>query len=221
MTTPLSQFDKPDAGQYRQKRKLFLVPNYAFPPDMTGEIQDLLERYWSEVRDHINNLERSLGSVKHVYHEMVFAEGDEGMEIVEAMNPKGHSFILAMCLSTAQLEATEDRELVEESTDWQRCISMGLMSRKVMTLAMDGYREASQKRSEHISARINETLDEEEAGVLFIREDHSIQFPEGVQVFYVAPPALDAIKRWLNDRMRAYNQAAQSQPSATNTSQEG
>ena len=54
---------------------------------------------------------------------------------------------------------------------------------------MEGYREAAQKRNEFISARIDETLDEEEVGVLFIREDHSIQFPEGVQVFYVAPPA--------------------------------
>ena len=51
--------------------------------------------------------------------------------------------------------------------------------------------------------RIDTTLAEGETGVLFISEDHGVQFPTDVQVFYVAPPALDALKRWLGERMRA------------------
>ena len=202
MTTPLSQFPKPEAEQYHGRRKLYLVPNFAFGPDAPEEAQDLLERYWSEVRDHINNLERSLGSVAHVYHETMFVEGEEGMKLLDGLNPKGYSFIQAMCSSTARLEATEDRALVEESSDWQRCISVGLMSEKVMKLAMDSLQEVTQSRYQHMSSRIDETLQEGEAAVLFVREDHRIQFPTDVQVFYVAPPALDALKRWMSDRLR-------------------
>ena len=203
MTTPLSQFSKPEAEQYQGSRKLYLVPNFSFGPDAPEEALGLLERYWSEVRDHVNNLERSLGSVAHVYHETLFSDGEEGMKLLDALNPSGYSFIQAMCSSTARLEATEDRALVEESSDWQRCISVGLISEKVITLALDGLQEVTQSRYQHMSSRIDETLQEGEAAVLFVREDHRIQFPSDIQVFYVAPPALDALKRWIGDRLRS------------------
>ena len=207
MTTPLSQFPKPEAEQYQGRRKLFLVPNFAFPPGVPEEGQQLLERYWSEVRDHVHNLERSLGSVAHVYHETVYEEGDEGLSLVEHLNPKGFSFIQAICRSTARLEATEDRDLVEESSDWQRCMSIGLISSKVQSAAIEGFQDTTQKRFEEISSRVDRTLSEGEAAVLFVREDHRVQFPSDIQVFYVAPPALDALKRWINDQIRSVAQA--------------
>lgn len=206
MSTPLSQFPKPEAEQYKGKRKLFLVPNFVFSPDAPEEGRRHLDRYWSEVRDHVHNLERSLGSVTHVFHETVFVPGDEGMKMLEAMNPQGCSFIQALCNSTARLEATEDQALVEEGADWQRCISIGLMSEKVLKTALDGYQDVTQRRYEHIGAKIDETLKEGESGVLFMREDHRIQWAPGIQVFFVAPPALDALKRWLNDRLRSVSQ---------------
>ena len=206
VTTPLSQFPKPEAEQYKARRKLFLVPNFGFAPSAPEEGQSLLERYWSEVRDHIDNLERSLGTVSHVYHETVFSEGDEGMKLVEGLNPSGYSFIQAMCRSTAHLEATEDRALVEENSDWQRCISIGLVSEKALSTALEGYHQTTQSRFEKIGARIDETLKEGEAGVLFVREDHRIQFPSDIQVFYVAPPSLDALKRWISDQIRTVAQ---------------
>ena len=100
---------------------------------------------------------------------------------------------------------------MQENNDWQRCISIGLSSEKVMKLAYDGYQETTQKRFEHIGNRIDEILKENEAGVLFIREDHRVQFPTDIQVFYVAPPALDDIKRWISDQMRAFSQPQQVQ----------
>ncbi len=213
--TTLSQFPRPEAGQYAGRRKLFLVPLFALPPGVPEDGAQLLERYWSEVRDHVTNLERSLGAVSHVFHETVFSEGDEGLKMVEALNPGASAFVQAMCRSTASLEATEDRDLVEENADWQRCISIGLMSQKVISAAMDGYRETTQKRFEHMGARIEETLGEGEVGVLFVREDHNIQFPSGIQVFYVAPPGLDALKRWMDAQMRPAAQAGEPEDQAT------
>ena len=207
MTSPISQFPKPEAEQYKGKRKLFLVPNFSFPRDAPDELNQLLDRYWSEVREHIDNLERSLSTVTHVYHETVFSEGDEGMKMLESLNPKGYSFIQAMCSSTARLEATEDRALLEASSDWQRCISVGLLSQKVLSTALEGYQQATSGRFEHIASRVDESLGEGEAGVIFVREDHRIQWPSDIQVFYVAPPALDALKRWIDDQIRTVPQS--------------
>ena len=203
MTNPIAQIPKPDAEQYKNDRKLFLVPTFLMSPDAPEDGQKLLERYWSEVRDHVRNLERSLEKVSHVYHEMVFDEGEEGMKMLEAINHKGSSFIQAMCHSDARLDAVEDRALLEESSDWQRCLSIGLISEKVLSTALEGYQEATTKRYERIAARIDETLKEGEAGALFIREDHRVQFPSDMRVFYVAPPGLDAVKRWIQDLVRA------------------
>ena len=206
MTTPLSQFPKPAAEQYKGKRNLFLVPSFPFSPDAPEEGRLILERYWSEVRDHVHNLERSLAPASHIYHEMLFADGDEGLKLLEGLNPQGYSFVQAMCSSTARLETTEDRALVQENTDWHRCISIGLVSEKVLTAALEGYQETTQKRFEHIASRIDETLKEGEVAVLFVREDHRIQFPSDIQVFYVAPPSLDALKRWISDQVRSFSE---------------
>ncbi|MDA0769863.1 MAG: hypothetical protein O2821_06530, partial [Chloroflexi bacterium] len=162
----LGQMPRPEANQFMGKRKLFLVPNYIFPPGMPDEAQKLEERYWSEVRDHVQNLERSLGPVHHVFHEMLYTQGDEGMRLIEAMNPLGCSFIRTLCSSSATLQVTEDQAVFEENIDWQRCLSVGLMSEKVMTLATEGAQETTQKRYEHIGTRIAETLKENDNGVL-------------------------------------------------------
>ena len=34
--------------------------------------------------------------------------------------------------------------------------------------------------------------------------DHQVQFPPDIEVFYVAPPALDEIKRWFRTRDEEY-----------------
>ncbi len=198
MTQRITQLPKPDAGQYTEDRKLFLVPNFMIPPNAPQEGQDLLEVYWSEVRSHVENLERSLGKVAHVYHEIVYADGDEGMGMLQEVNPKGSAFIRTLCQSDAKLVAVEDRAMVEESTDWQRCLSVGLMSQKVVSVVLDGFQEATNGRFEHIANKIDETLAKGETSVLFIGEGHRVQFPSDIRVFYVAPPSLDSLKRWFS-----------------------
>ena len=51
-----------------------------------------------------------------------------------------------------------------------------------------------------MARKLDETLQSDEIGILFMRENHQVQFPSDIQVFYVAPPALDEIKRWLRER---------------------
>jgi hypothetical protein len=64
----------------------------------------------------------------------------------------------------------------------------------------ESYIEASKNREAFILKHIDETLKEDEIAILFMGEDYKIKFPAGVEVFYVSPPALDEIKRWLRDQ---------------------
>ena len=148
-------------------------------------------------------MEQRLGKIKHVYHEAIDSSDDGGLKTLDDMNPAISGFVRTLCRSGATMEATEDRALLEESTDWQRCLTIGLMSEKVLKLASDGYQESTKLRYEHIARRIDTTLGENEIGALFIGQDHRVQFPTDVQVFYVSPPSLDEYRRWVEEQMRA------------------
>ena len=43
-------------------------------------------------------------------------------------------------------------------------------------------------------------LKPDEVGVLFIREGHTVQFPQDIEVFSIVPPVLDEIHRWQRDQ---------------------
>jgi len=178
---------------------VFLAPNYAPPLGADDDGEAVFARYWSEVRDAIASLERALGAVGKVYHEFGFADGEDGLAQVEAMNPSAYPLIRAMCRSTAEMRALEDAELVSEHMDWQRVLSVGTASRKVTELALEGYRDTLATRYAAIGERISADLEDGERGALFIREDHRVQFGADVQVFYVSPPSLNEVKKWLVD----------------------
>ena len=97
------------------------------------------------------------------------------------------------------MELTEDKDTAEESMDWQRFLMMGFLSKKVAGKVTEFYFEASRKRYEYIAGKIEETLQDNEIGLLFIQEGHAVQFPHDIEVFSIAPPALDEIRRWQRD----------------------
>ena len=73
---------------------------------------------------------------------------------------------------------------------------------------------ANRRRNEHVVTRIGDTLQSGESGLLFMREEHQLQFPPDIQVFYVAPPALDELKRWLREQDEQARRAAATQATA-------
>ena len=84
--------------------------------------------------------------------------------------------------------------------DWSRCLVVGLQNHKVLEKVYESYIESGKNREEFISKRIDETLKTDEIGILFMREGCKVKFPSEVEVFYISPPALDEIKRWLRNQ---------------------
>ncbi len=199
MSSPLGKIDKPEADQYKEGRKIFLVSLFLSPPDGPDDLKALLEEYWEEAGEHVARLEASLGPVSHIFHETVFLEGEEGAAMLEQINPLAYRALRARYYSGAVLEATEDMDLLQETTDWQRCLVAGLTSEKVFTTVVESYDDAVTRRYQHISEKINESIGEDESAILVIGEQHRVQFPSDVQVFYVSPPALDRLKQWIRD----------------------
>src|SRR4030042_132185 len=203
MVQELGKIEKPDAASFKQGRKLLLVPLIYLYQDAPSDYTEKYELYWKQVAEHVVNLEAKIGTVSQVYHESISLGGDDGLKIMEKLNPKSCQIARQKCQDGAKLEVMEDKELAEETIDWERCLFIGFLSDKVARKVSELYVEASRKRYEHISKKIDETLKADETAILFIREGHLLQFPQDIEVFSVAPPALDELHRWLRDRTSA------------------
>ncbi len=203
MSEELGKIEKPETNQFKDKRKLYLVPLLYSWEDAPEEYSKKLELYWQQVNEHIANLELQIGTINRIYHESICVAGDEGMEIIEKISPSSCRIAREKCEKGARVEAVEDMELTDECLDWERHLMMGFINRKVADMVSGFYVEAAKKRYEYIAIKIDETLKEKETALFFIREGHRVQFPTGIEVFSVAPPALDGIHRWLREHSSA------------------
>jgi hypothetical protein len=197
MSQELGKIEKPSAEKYQSARKLFFVPLIFSPRDIQGDLFEKVFKYWDQVEVQLTNLELKLGVVKKVYHELVPVGGDEGSKVIEELNSTSYGIVKARLDKGAQLEPLEDADLLTESMDWTKCLAVGLQNQKVFDQVYESYTQAHKKRNERIAKMIDETLKGGEAGVLLMREGHQVQFPADIEVFYVSPPELDEIKRWL------------------------
>jgi len=203
MASELGKINKPDAEQFKAGRKIYLVPLVYGAENSPQEFLDKVNLYWKQVGEHIRNLEEKIGKVKHIFHEHVSATGEDGVKMIESLNIRTTGLVKEKCQEEACLEALEDKELLEETLDWQRCLINGFVSEKVARKVADFYMEAAKKRHEQMGKKIDETLKPDEAAMLVINERHTIQFPADVEVFRVAPPALDDIYKWLRDQQKS------------------
>jgi hypothetical protein len=210
MTEEIGKIEKPEAQQFEGKRKLYLVPVIYSFAEAPADYVDKYDRYWKQVSQHLLNLESKMGRVDLVYHESVTIDGEKGLEIMEKLSPMSCEITRERCQAGAKLEVVDDAELTEETMDWERHLMLGFISSKVARIISDLFTEAAKKRYEFIATRINETLGENQTAILFIRENHQVQFPKDIEVFSVAPPALDEIHRWLRERSKEMYDAPES-----------
>ena len=200
MSEELGKIEKPSAEALKEGRKLYFVPIIYSGGEAPAEFLEKCRKYWEQVEAQVSDLEQKLGKISRVYHELIPEGGEGGLIVIKELNEQSHQIIKNRLEKGAQLEAAEEGELLTEFTDWGRCLAIGLQNQKVLTTVYQSYTEAGKKRNEYIARHIDETLQADENGVLFMREGHQVQFPADIRVFYVAPPALDELNRWLRDR---------------------
>ena len=199
MSEELGKVEKPSTEEFKSGRKLYFVPLIYCGKEPPAEYLEKFKKYWDQIEAQMTNLESKLGKVSRIYHELIPAGGEDGAQVAKELNDKSYQIVKGRLDKGAQLEAAEDSGLLTEFMDWGRCLAVGLQNQKVFTTVYESYLEAGKRRNEHLAKQIDETLKADEIGILFMREGHQVQFPQDIQVFYVAPPALDEIRRWLRD----------------------
>lgn len=201
MAETLGKMEKPEAESFRLGRKLIYVPLIFLPPqDEDDDLIKLVNNYWTEAASQVNKLAGGLGGIVKVFHELV-PSGEDGLKAMEELHAGSHDLVKAAVDGGAVLVETEDPETLAEFLDWSRCLSVRLDSPKVFSEVYENYTKAQQKRIETITKKIDESLKNDELGLVLLREGHHVQFPTDIQVFYVAPPTLDALTRYVRERL--------------------
>ena len=200
MAEELGKIEKPPAEDFKKGRKLYFIPLIYRVEDSPVEYQQLSLKYWEQVERQIKELEEKLGSIQRIFHELIPAAGEAAIQAIEEISDISSRIIKDCIQKGAQLEPVEDSDTLTEFMDWSKCLVVGLQNPNVINKVYESYLAAGNKRTEYITKKIDETLKEDEIGILIMQENHQIQFPSDIQIFYVAPPALDEINRWLRDR---------------------
>ena len=199
MSEELGKIEKPPVEDFKAGRKLFFIPLIFPNPEFPEEFQEKYNRYWEQASSQVENLEAKLGPATHIYHELVSDKGEEAALTLSTLKAGSLRIVRSRMEKGAAFESTENAEILSELMDWSRCLSLGLQNKDVFSKVYGFYNEAGKKRQEHISRQINDTLKDNEIGILFMTEGHHVQFNPDIRVFYISPPALDEIKRWVRD----------------------
>jgi len=200
MTEKLGKIEKPEAKQFESGRKLYFVPLIYCGVDPPTDFHEIYLKYWKQVEQHVGDMELKLGNIDRIYHELVPEGGNSGCESIKELSQESYQIIKLRLDKGASLEVLENIELLTEFMDWSKCLAAGLQNQQVFTTVYESYNQSSKKRNQHIAGQIDTTLKADETAILLMREGHQVQFPQDIQIFYISPPALDEIKRWLRDQ---------------------
>ncbi len=202
----LGQIQRPHAGEFSGKRKLYCVANIYPVEEADKDYQELVAKYWDEVAQQIEKVETA-GKAQKVFCEMVYKQGDEALDVLGRLNEQMAGIIKKKLGEGSTLVPLEDKEILGPYTDWGNCLRV-VFTKEVISRILEFYKDVAEKRLQHFMSIIDSNLAESEAGLLFMKdEDRSrIQFPKDIEVFLITPPSFDDIMRWFREKIGKQSQ---------------
>jgi hypothetical protein len=197
----LGQIQRPHAGEFSRKRKLYCVANIYPVEEAEPEYQELVARYWDEVAQQIEKIEAA-GRAQKIFCEIVYQQGDEALDILGKVNEQMIRIIRKKLNEGSSLVPLEDKEILGPFTDWGNCLRV-VFTKEVFMKILEFYKELSDKRLQHCMSVIDRNLSGSEAGLLFMKDDDRsrLQFPQDIEVFLITPPSYDDIMRWFREKV--------------------
>jgi hypothetical protein len=198
----LGQIEKPDAGAFAGKRKLYCVANIYSVEEAPDEYKALVDHYWDEVALQIEKLEIA-GKIKKIFCEII-AHGDEdALKMWAKVNERGAGIIKKKMEEGATLVPVEKEDILGPYTDWGNCLRV-VFTHEVFTRILGFFTDLSAKRLANIMEVIQNNLSGSESGLLIMKDEDRVklQFPQDIEVFLVTPPSYDDIIRWVREKGR-------------------
>ena len=211
----LGKIEKPEAKDFKEKRKLYVVPTLPFE-ELAMEFgleTSKIEKFWGEVGDKINYFVSIYGNISVLYIEGI----DEDENVTTGFfdkydkNSSHYKLIKSLLDKGAKVKGIDKSKNLKLSRllfeEYSRSflpevkeVHQGFYGKDI---DFDKWREYMVKRIQETqdemgrlaSDIIKENLGEAGNGVLIITDGRPIEFPENTDVFQIRPPAFDEISR--------------------------
>jgi hypothetical protein len=197
----LSKLEKPDAENFKGKRKLYCLPNVYPIPGSDEKYKNLISKFWDEAEIQISKLEL-MTPVTYVFCEMVY-QNENALDVLSKIDSYLFDMVKKHIDKGAKLVPIEEENVFSEYVDWANCLKV-VTTEKVFTKVMEFFSEIANKRFHLITEIIDKNLGSSEAGLLIIKDEdrRKINFPPDVEIFLITPPAYDDILKFIRDLFR-------------------
>jgi len=214
----LGKIEKPEAGSFKEKRKLFVVPTLPFEElsvDMNID-KAKVERFWGEVREKIEYFRSTYGNISTVFIEGMNEDETKGIEIFERFGKESnhYKFLKNLTDAGAKLKGIDKTGILMQGKllfdEYSKSFSPELMEIHKGFYGKDidfdkwrGYlvkriQETQDEIGKHATGILSE-LPENANGVLIFTEGRPLEYPQGIDVFQIRPPAFDELAKLLRD----------------------
>lgn len=216
----LGKIEKPEAESFKEKRKLYVVPTLPFEElAMEMDIDKAkVERFWGEVREKIEYFRTTYGSIGIVFVEGMDEEEIKGIEFFERFGKESNHYKFIKTLMDAgakfrgidRIDSLRQAKLIFE--EYSKSFSPDIMEIHKgfygKDVDFDKWREYLVKKIQEIQDGISShatgiiaEMPEDTSGVLIFTEGRPIDYPAGIDVFQIRPPAFDELAKLVRDKV--------------------
>ncbi len=216
----LGKIEKPEAGSFKEKRKLFVVPTLPFE-ELALEMdidRAKVERFWGEVKEKIEYFMSTYGNISIVYVEGMNEDETKGIEFFERFGKESnhYKFLKTLTDTGAKFKGIDRTESLRQAKllfdEYSKSFSPEI---EEIHKGFYGKDIDFDKWREYLVKKIQETQDgigkhasgiigglpENTCGVLIFTDGRPIEYPGGIDVFQIRPPAFDELAKLLRDKM--------------------
>jgi len=214
----LGKIEKPEAGSFKEKRKLFVVPTLPFE-ELSVEMnidKVKVERFWGEVKEKIEYFKSTYGNISVVFIEGLSENEAKGIEFFERLGKESnhYKFLKNLTDAGAKLKGIDKTGILMQGKllfdEYSKSFSPELMEIHKGFYGKDidfdkwrGYlvkriQETQDEIGKHATGILSE-LPENANGVLIFTEGRPLEYPQGIDVFQIRPPAFDELAKLLRD----------------------
>ncbi|MCW3974740.1 MAG: hypothetical protein NWE86_00660 [Candidatus Bathyarchaeota archaeon] len=136
------------------------------------------EEFWGYVEEKLKPY-LTRACIKRIYLESLDKKGDEGIGLAkEILDSRGFKIIKLLIDKGGKLHATEDTNLIQETSSWLALLG----DNPNLNIMIEMYQESLSERDSYIAKVIDQTLKDNEIGVIIIEPTHRLSLPEDIKV---------------------------------------
>jgi hypothetical protein len=173
---------------YKQSLKLSL-------PD---EYDSKIDQFYDNLFEWIQQFNEKIGKIEKIYVEAITETGEAAvtqLRKISENNKRLLQIIEAFLEHGAQLEMIEEKDLLFEYLEWVNTAN----SPNALDITLEYLLQTKKDRANFIAKRVEETLLDQEIGILFITFDLEpvITYPAEIEVIKFRPPIVDDIIKFI------------------------